>query len=283
MELLSDARRSALSPRRLPGDQRRHPRADELADYLTLIETELSVQTAWAIRATGVEHRGNGSTLLLSTTEGEVQTRNVVCATGGATHPRIPRWAYGLTLHGVVMHSSEYLYPKQIPDGDVLIVGGGNSGVQIARELSASHTVTLSVRTPRRHRSAMRYPGEAGDRVSVFTGERRPEPIFGDSYEQLRRLGVRIASAVDTTTHATVSFADGTQSSPGSVILATGYDPGDEWLPPHVRGVRSRRATTNVPGLFVAGMRQYGAHDSPTLAGVGKDAALIAQHVIHRP
>ncbi|WP_447587441.1 NAD(P)-binding domain-containing protein [Microbacterium lacticum] len=196
MELLSDARHSALSPRRLLGDQRRHPRVDEMADYLTFVEAGLGVETVWGIQATGVEHRGNGSTLLLSTTAGEVQTRNVICATGAAAHPRIPEWASLLTMPGVVLHSSEYLYPKQIPVGDVLIVGGGNSGVQLARELSASHTVTLSVRTRRQHRPAMSYPAAAGERVPLFSRERRPEPIFGDSCEQLRRVGVTIAAAV---------------------------------------------------------------------------------------
>ena len=283
MELLSDARHSALSPRRLLGDQRRHPRVDEMADYLTFVEAGLGVETVWGIQATGVEHRGNGSTLLLSTTAGEVQTRNVICATGAAAHPRIPEWASLLTVPGVVLHSSEYLYPKQIPVGDVLIVGGGNSGVQLARELSASHTVTLSVRTRRQHRPAMSYPAAAGERVPLFSRERRPEPIFGDSYEQLRRVGVTIAAAVQDAAGAGVTFADGTQASPRSVILATGYTPGDDWLPEPARVDRPRRTLTGLPGLFVAGMPQHGCRGSDTLAGVWKDATTIAQHIINRP
>ena len=244
MELLSDARHSALSPRRLLGDQRRHPRVDEMADYLSFVEARLGVETVWGVRAVGVEQRGNGSTLLLSTTAGEVQTRNVICATGAAARPRLPEWAAGMTVPGVVLHSSQYLYPKQIPAGDVLIVGGGNSGVQLARELSASHTVTLSVRTRRQHRPAMSYPAAAGERVSLFSRERRPEPVFGESYEQLRRAGVTIAPGVETSTGSVVAFADGTQASPRSVILATGYDPGDDWLPEPARINRPRRTMT---------------------------------------
>lgn len=283
MELLSDARHSALSPRRLPGDQRRHPRADEMVDYLTYVEAGLGVETVWGVRATGVEHRGNGSTLLLSTTAGEVQTRNVVCATAAAAHPRLPEWASWLRVPGVMLHSSEYLYPGQVPAGDVLIVGGGNSGVQLARELSASHAVTLSTRTPRRHRPAMSYPTAAGESVSLLSRDRRPEPVFGDGYEQLRRAGVTIAPAVTTADGATVTFADGAQISPGSVILATGYDPGDHWLPETARTERPRRTMTGLPGLFVAGMPQYGGRGSDTIAGVWKDATTIAQHIINRP
>lgn len=283
MELLSDARHSALAPRQLLGDQRRHPRVDEIVDYLTYVEASLGVETIWGVRATAVEHRGNGSTLLLSTTAGEVQTRNVVCATGAAAHPRLPEWAPALAVPGVVLHSSEYLYPRQIPADDVLIVGGGNSGVQLARELSASHTVTLSIRTSRQHRPLAKYPAAAGERLSLLSRERRPEPVFGDSYEQLRRAGVTIAPAVQAANGAGVTFADGSQASPGSVILATGYNPGDDWLPQPADGAKLGRTMTAIPGLFVAGMPKYSGRGADTIAGVWHDATAIAQHIINRP
>lgn len=283
MTLLSDARHSSLPVRRLPGDQRRHPRVDEMVDYLTFVEAGLRVETVWGIRAIGVERRGNGSTLLLLTTAGEVQTRNVVCATGAAAHPRIPEWAPALTVPGVVLHSSDYLYPRQIPTGDVLIVGGGNSGVQLARELSASHTVTLATRTPRRHRPAAGYATGAGEGASWLSRKRRPEPVFGDSYEQLRRAGVTLRPAATAADGTTVSFADGSQAQPASVILATGYLPGDDWLPDEAREDRARRTMTGVPGLFVAGMPQYGGRGSDTIAGVWRDATAIAHHIINRP
>lgn len=187
MVLLSHASHSALPGLPFPGDQRRRPRADEMIEYLSDVEGDLGVKTLWGVRATGVERRGSGSVLHLSTTEGEVQTRNVVCATGAATHPRTPTWAAELQVPGVVLHSSEYLYPLQIPTDDVLIVGGGNSGVQLARELAPSHAVTLAVRTARRHQQASRYL-----RRQLFARGSRPEPVFGDSYEQLRDVGVSI-------------------------------------------------------------------------------------------
>lgn len=56
------------------------------------------------------------------------------------------------------LHSSEFLYPRQIPTNDALIVGGGNGGVQLARELVVSRSVTLAVRTPRRHGPVSHYP-----------------------------------------------------------------------------------------------------------------------------
>ncbi|WP_249353877.1 NAD(P)-binding domain-containing protein [Microbacterium sp. 2FI] len=283
MELLSDARHSALPPRRLPGDQRRHPRVDEIVDYLTYVEAGLGVETMWGVRATGVEHRGNGSTLHLSTTTGEVQTRNVVCATGAAALPHLPEWAPALTVPGVVLHSSEYLYPRQILSGDVLIVGGGNSGVQLARELNASHRVTLATRTPRRRRPGKSYPAAGGETVSALSRRRLPEPVFGEGYEQLRRIGVTIRPAVIGAHGAAVTFADSTSSTPGSVILATGYAPGDNWLPDEARSTQSRRTATGLPGLFVAGMPQYSVRGADTIFGVWRDATTIAHQIVNRP
>ena len=88
MVLLSDARHSALPSLPFLGDQRRRPRVDEMIEYLSYVEGDLGVKTVWGVRAAGVERRGSGSVLHLSTTEGEVQTRNVVCATGASAHPR---------------------------------------------------------------------------------------------------------------------------------------------------------------------------------------------------
>lgn len=283
MTLLSDARRSALPVRRLPGDQHRHPRVDEIVDYLIYVESSLRVETIWRVRATAVEHRGTGSTLHLTTTAGEVQTRNVVCATGAAARPRVPDWASRLSVPGVVLHSSDYHYPRQIPSGSVLIVGGGNSGLQIARELSASHTVTLAVRTPRRRRPTKSYRASAGEKVVPWSRRRLAEPVFGEGYEQLRREGVAIRTAVTDAGDTGVRFADGTQETPSSVILATGFDPATEWLPPEVQVQPSRRTLTVLPGLFVAGMPAYSGRGADTIEGVWRDATTIARHIIKRP
>lgn len=283
MALLSKARHSALPARPLPGDQGRHPRVDEIVDYLTYVESSLGVETVWGVRATGVERRGTGATLLLATMAGEVQTRNVVCATGAAASPRMPEWAKALNVPGTVLHSSEYLYPRQIPDGDVLIVGGGNSGVQLAQEISASHPVTLAVRTPRRHRPVSQYPWAAGEKTGLLSRTRRPEPVFGAGYPQLRHTGVAIRPAVTGADGDTVTFADGTRANPATVILATGFTPGDDWLPAVAREDRPRHTLTGLPGLFVAGMPQYSQRAADTLAGVWQDARTIARHIIDRP
>nr|WP_295795756.1 hypothetical protein [uncultured Microbacterium sp.] len=111
----------------------------------------------------------------------------------------------------------------------------------------------------------------------------RPEPVFEDSYEQLRDAGVRICPAVAKAGKSSVTFVDGTVTTPSSVILATGFDPGDDWLPDSARIDPPQRAMTGIPGLFVAGIPQYGGRGSDTIAGVWRDATAIARRIIERP
>ena len=96
-----------------------------------------------------------GSTRLIVETQGNFfEAKNVVIATGPFQVPVVPLPIAGVALH---LHSSRYRNPQQLPPGAVLVIGSGNSGVQIAEELcSAGRRVYLSVskhrRIPRRYR-----------------------------------------------------------------------------------------------------------------------------------
>lgn len=280
MVLLSAARHSTLPQFPFPGDQNRYPRADEMSDYLASAEAQLGVRTRWGVRAQKVTQIGVGFTLQLSTSSGEVQTRNIVCATGAATVPQIPDWSRALTIPGLVLHSSEYQYPAQIPPGSVLIVGGGNSGVQLAEELCGSHDVTLSSRTRRRYRAREHYASAAGTSTALLSRVRRPEPVFSDRSHL--PPGITRVPAVVGGDGPTVTFADGSQMQPASVILATGYGPGDCWLPEQPSD-KLPRTKTSVPGLFVAGLPTYSLQGADTIAGAWRDARTIATHITDRP
>ena len=284
MVLLSDASHSAIADRPFPGDQSRRPRVDEMEEYLAAVESFLGVATMWGIRATGVDRPGSGTTLLLSTTEGPVQTRNVVCATGSAARPSVPGWAAGLAVPGAVLHSAQYTFPRQIPPGDVLIIGDGASGVQIARELVHSHVVTMSTRSSAPLGGL--WPNPAREPVSSWTVRRRTKRTREADHAALRQHGVVIAPAAVAKEGAEIVFEDGTRTAPQSVIFATGYLPGDAWLPQSVRdgaSGRGRRGETTLPGLFVAGIPGYSRPDADSLAGVQRDAVGIARQIMNRP
>ena len=99
----------------------------------------------------------DGGSYQVKTEAGIIQARNVVIATGSFQKPKIPAFASNLPTDIQQLHSGFYRNPAQLPDGAVLVVGAGQSGLQIAEELYQSgRKVYLSVgfapRAPRRYR-----------------------------------------------------------------------------------------------------------------------------------
>ena len=120
------------------------------------------------------------------------------------------------------VHSADYRNPQALPDGPVLVVGGGNSGLQIAEELAATRPVEVSVgenppMLPQRllgkdlfwwltRFGLMRVPAHArlGRRVQA-----RGEFVIGTNRRQLKRKGVRFRPRLVDADGRTVRFADG--------------------------------------------------------------------------
>lgn len=281
LTLLSDAGHSALPQHRIPGDPARHLRGDEIADYLDDVQRQLGVKPVWDVRATSVERRGTGPTLQLSTTVGDVQTRNVVCAAGAAAHQRVPAWAASLQLPGAMMHSGDYRYPRQIPPGDVLIVGGEQRRSDRPRSSRIPHGHTLGTRPPRPP-AAVCLPRRRRTRKAVVPSTaararvRRQLPAAASRRRPRNAGGDRCGSG-------TVMLADGTRVAPRSVVLATGFEPADDWLPDPVRTTPARFPSTAMPGLFVAGIPRYSRPGADTLDKVSRDATVIARRIADRP
>lgn len=85
------------------------------------------------------------------------RAKNVVIATGSFQQPKIPAFSVDIPKNVLQLHSGHYRNPSQLPDGAVLVVGSGQSGMQITEELYQSgRTVYLctgtAARVPRRYR-----------------------------------------------------------------------------------------------------------------------------------
>ncbi|ANE54837.1 MSMEG_0569 family flavin-dependent oxidoreductase [Methylomonas sp. DH-1] len=101
--------------------------------------------------------RGKNGVLHVVTSNGEFTADHVVVATGGYDIPIVPDYAHSLPKHITQLHSVDYRNPDQLPDGEVLVVGSGQSGVQLMEDLHlAGRKVHLAVgsapRSPRMYR-----------------------------------------------------------------------------------------------------------------------------------
>ena len=206
--------------------------------------------------------------------------------------PFTPAAAQRLDASVTQVHSAGYRNPGALPPGPVLVVGGGNSGFQIAEELAATRPVDLSIATraptlPQRpggkdlfwwltRLGLMRVTAESrlGRRMSSR------EFIIGGSRRRLKAAGVRFRPAVADADGRTVRFADGTSLDAEVVIWATGYRPDYSWI--HIPGVTRegqvahQRGVTDVPGLYFLGLPWQHTRGSALLGFVHEDAAYLA-------
>ena len=122
--------------------------------YASAIEAPVELETA----ATALDPVDRGAARFeVTTTRGSILARTVVVATGPFQAPHVPSIADGLAPSILSLHVDRYRNPSALPDGGVLLVGSGQSGVQLAEELqAAARSVTISVghcgHAPRRYR-----------------------------------------------------------------------------------------------------------------------------------
>ena len=179
------------------------------------------------------------------------------------------------------------------------MVGGGNTGFQIAEELSATHKVCLSVGSrqtplPQRFLGLDLFWWLTKTRVLNTTvqsrlGRRRQhrDTLIGSSPRELkRRYGVELKPRAVDASERTACFADGSELEIDAVIWATGYRADYSWIDlpvfDHDKGLRHRRGVTDVPGLYFLGLTWQHTRGSALLGWVKDDAQFIAQHIAER-
>jgi len=140
--LFTPRRFSGLPGLRFPRGPGRCPTRLEMADYLEAYAQRFELDVETGVRVLQLAQDGDG--FVATTSTGRVRARHVVIATGPFHLPHVPDVAAGLAPEVAQLHSYDYRRPSQLPAGEVLVVGGGNSAAQLAVELAATHAVTVA-------------------------------------------------------------------------------------------------------------------------------------------
>ena len=291
LRLFTVARYSALPGLEFPGDPEHSPTTDEVADYLEAYARHFSLPVRLGTRVEELTDDDGG--FVLETSGGTYKAQQVIVATGAYQRPHVPSISQRLDSGVVQLHAAEYRNPDQLPDdGEVLVVGAGNSGVEIAEELSESRRVYLSVGSklgwlPRRilgksvhwwgeRLGMIRAPvnGWYGRRVAASEG------LIGTSVRQLkRRHGVQLRGRVVAGDGRRVVFADGSSLEVPVVVWATGYASDYRWIRLPVLDEEGdpihRRGVTDVPGLYFLGLKFQHSAGSALIGWVEEDARFI--------
>ena len=147
--LFTSRRFSGLAGRPFPGDPEGYATRDEVLAYLEQYAAtfDLPVQLETPVRR--LSPAAGGFDLELD--DGLIEADQVVVATGPFQVPRIPLVADQLASEVFQVHSTGYMEPSDVPAGTVVVVGGGNTGYQIAEELSRFAGSTSPLDLGRRH------------------------------------------------------------------------------------------------------------------------------------
>jgi putative flavoprotein involved in K+ transport len=289
--LFSPARFSALPRMPFPGDPDRYPLRDEVVEYLTAYTGRVAAEVRFGQRVVKVAD-GEGGFTVLTAGGAVVRARRAIAASGGFGSPYRPALPGLSGFGGMVLHAAEYRNPVSFAGSRVVVVGAGNSAVQIAVELAGVARVSLATRRPVRWQP-QRYLGRDFHwwlaRTDLDTARWVPR-LAGGTVPVVDAGRYRAALAAgrpdrrplfDRLDGDAVVWADGTRERVDALVLATGYRPEVSYLaglgaldsagvPLHVGGV-----STTVSGLGFVGLERQRSLSSATLRGVGRDAGYV--------
>ncbi|UVJ41625.1 NAD(P)/FAD-dependent oxidoreductase [Arthrobacter sp. CJ23] len=301
LRLFTPAKYDGLPGLPFPGDRLSFPAKDEVADYLEAYAGRFNLPVHLGVR---VDHLWQENSHYAVTANGKRwESANVVVATGGCQSPKIPDFAERLEPSIVQLHSSRYRNAGQLQPGPVLVVGVGNSGAEIALDVSRTHSTVLagtpSGELPGRHGRAaarfvlpvVRFLGLHVLTLNTPIGRKAvPQflghgtPLIRTKAKDLAAAGVESVPRVAGVRDGKPLLADGHVADVANVIWCTGFADDFGWVESPVfddagRPRQYRGVVPQAPGLFFLGQEFLFAAVSATLPGVGRDAAYLAGQI----
>jgi putative flavoprotein involved in K+ transport len=285
-----------------PGPKDAFPTKDQMADYLEAYAKYFALPVRTSHKVDRLTKRDGR--FVVQCGERELQADQVIIAMASYQHKRVPEFARELRADIVQLHWSDYKNAAQLAPGAALLVGGGNSGAEIALELSRSHAVhmvgsdvgavpfrmsrlvglllmrvffhrILTIRTPMGRKARPKMMHKATPLIRT-----KPAHLVAAGVElsTQRVTGVRDGLPV---------LADGRVLDVQNVVWSTGFHAGLAWVdlpifdqdgePQHEAGVVTRE-----PGLYFVGLPFLYSMSSSMVHGVGRDAQRIAGVVAAR-
>ncbi|MGC0386745.1 ArsO family NAD(P)H-dependent flavin-containing monooxygenase [Streptomyces sp. SAI-129] len=299
LHLFSPAEHSSLPGRLMPAQAgETYPDAGHVVDYLADYEKRYDLPVQHGTRVDAV--RRDGERLLVEADTGTWRTRAVISATGTWSRPFLPAVPGRSAFAGRQLHTVNYHSPADFTDQHVIVVGGGNSGAQIAADLALDGQVKVTWVTQR----SPRFLADDIDGRALFdvaTARRRALDAGRDDAGGVASLGDIVAvppvrAARDAgllvarpmfarLTAEGVRWADGSHADADAVIWCTGFRPALAHLAPlNLRSARGHIPTDGTralgePRLHLLGYGDWTGPASATLIGVGRPARDAAHEI----
>ena len=280
--------------------------------YLEQYAGHHNLKPRFRVEATRIDH--DDGHWRVRTSVDTIPTRVVVVASGYTRVPHRPRWPRA--FDGPPVHSAEYRNTRPYLGQDVLVVGAGNSGTEIAVDLAegGAGRVRIAVRTPPNilRRDTKGFPTQLVGLAFQPMPAQLLDPMFrllrkatipdlsarglppsSAPFSQFRRTAtvpiidvgfidavrsgvIEVVPGVEALDGRAVVLADGSRVHPDAIVAATGYHPGLESLVGHVTAIGGHGIPSPQPGLHFLGI---GIPLAGLLHQVGKDAREMAGDV----
>lgn len=302
LRLFTPAAFSALPGWPFPAPGASYPSKDAMADYLEDYTQRFALPLELNRRVETLQRDHEGYVVQGS---GKCyQAGQVIIASGAYHTPSVPDFASQLDPAIMQFHSRDYRNPGQLPDGDVLIVGAGNSGAEIAMDVAAGRRVYLSGRDTGSVPSA---PGGAlgvaivrpfwgllghldvnadtpFGRKARLHGKQRGVPLIRLKPADLDRAGIQRVPRTESVCQGKPKLTDGRVPDMRALIWATGFKPDFSWIQLPIFGTdgypRHRRGVVpEALGLYFVGLPFQHSVLSAVVGGVGKDARYLAKYL----
>lgn len=288
-----------------PKSTDRFPSKDEMADYLESYVARFQLPMLFDTKVD--ELARDGDTYLITAGTLHLKANYVIVATGAYPTPRVPAFASQLDPAINQVHSVAYRNPRQLWDGPVLVVGAGNSGVEIALELTLGHLVWLAGRdtgfvpanygnfsyelgvvvfkTLTQRLTVDTLPGRwIVQRAKEFSGG---HPVVGLTPTDILRAGIQRVPRVIDVTNGRPVLEGGQVLDVTNIIWATGFVRDYRWIKLPIfdsRGdpIYHRGVVQSALGLYFVGLPYQSSLLSGLVAGASVDAKYVAKQISFR-
>lgn len=272
----------------------------EVADYLKTYVKEFNIPIAFNQKITSLTKEEE--VFILKSNTQEYRAQNVIVATGPFHTPFTPSCHKNISDSIVQIHSEHYKSPNQLQEGDALVVGAGDSGVQILDEISQTNRNVYFSGNTNIGTLPQEFLGKTlwwwFSKIGFLSANKyswwgkklstNQQPVIGTDVKALfSRDNVTCVGRTLDADNNIIVFEKDRLSSIKNIIWATGFKPNFNWIdnikldekqyPKNYRGV-----SEDIEGLYFIGLPWLYTRGSATLGGVKKDAEYLSKYIIKK-
>jgi putative flavoprotein involved in K+ transport len=300
LKLFTPSEFNSLPGLKFPHEKGHYADKFEVADYLKSYAAAFNIPVEFNHKITALK-KENGVFKLKSNLK-EFEAKNVIIATGPFHKPFTPSCHLKISKDVLQIHSEHYKSTDQLQEGAALVVGAGDSGVQILNEITQTNKAVYFSGNTNILSLPQEFLGKTlwwwFTKVGFLTANKyswigkklsnRGQPVIGTDVKALfKKQNVTCVGRTLDAKDETIIFEKQEVSDIKNIVWATGFKPNFSWIdgieldpsnyPKNYRGV-----STTIDGLYFLGLPWLYTRGSATLGGVQRDAKYLNTYLFKK-